>query len=520
MKNKIFLLSFLLVSAGVSAQDIYQLGDFSATDLNGTARYVGLGGAMNSLGADLSTMSTNPAGTALYRHSDIAVTASIASQLDADKFHGKNPTHVNFDQIGFVYALNLNGNTTKFLNFGFNYHKSKDFNTLVNTSRSDLGNFGNASATWQYADLANFWGVTGTNANPVPSAQMAYEDWLINDDGTGNYDAYGATANAFRKAQWGSLQEYDINLGLNLSNQFYLGFTVGMHNVDFNSYMEYDEALITSANVAAGNMYLTDHRDVSGTGVDFKAGMIIRPIKDNPFRFGFSFSTPTYYNLKMRSTTYLDVDYADASQTDPHQWTDVDYKYNLYTPWKFNFSLGSTFFNCLAVDAEYEYADFSKAKISYDRGGWLDDWGDYYDDNEDDEALKNEADRHMKGVSTIKLGLEYMVDPHVALRVGYNYVSSPYNKSAYRNQFINSASLDYTTTTDYMNLSEINRFTCGIGLTFGKFYADAAYMYQNQHGDFYAFNTQMNNPSAHNDCPSSRIKLDRSKFMLTIGYRF
>ena len=83
MKNKIFLLSFLLMSAGVSAQDIYQLGDFSATDLNGTARYVGLGGAMNSLGADLSTMSTNPAGTALYRHSDIAVTASIASQLDA-----------------------------------------------------------------------------------------------------------------------------------------------------------------------------------------------------------------------------------------------------------------------------------------------------------------------------------------------------------------------------------------------------------------------------------------------------
>ena len=45
-----------------AAQDTYESARLLGSDLNGTARYVGMGGAMEALGADISTISTNPAG--------------------------------------------------------------------------------------------------------------------------------------------------------------------------------------------------------------------------------------------------------------------------------------------------------------------------------------------------------------------------------------------------------------------------------------------------------------------------
>ena len=51
-----------MVSTPTMAQETYESAKIATEDLNGTARYVGMGGAMEALGADISTMSTNPAG--------------------------------------------------------------------------------------------------------------------------------------------------------------------------------------------------------------------------------------------------------------------------------------------------------------------------------------------------------------------------------------------------------------------------------------------------------------------------
>ena len=71
-------LSFLSVNA--MAQETYENAKIMQNDLNGTARYVGMGGAMESLGADLSTISTNPAGLSLYRRSVVATSLGVRSQ--------------------------------------------------------------------------------------------------------------------------------------------------------------------------------------------------------------------------------------------------------------------------------------------------------------------------------------------------------------------------------------------------------------------------------------------------------
>ena len=58
-----------MLTLTATAQETYQDATLLRPELNGTARYVGMGGAMEALGADISTISTNPAGIGLFRHS-------------------------------------------------------------------------------------------------------------------------------------------------------------------------------------------------------------------------------------------------------------------------------------------------------------------------------------------------------------------------------------------------------------------------------------------------------------------
>lgn len=58
--KRLFLFALAGVMAiGVYPQDIYEVAELSVTDLNGSARYVGMGGAMSALGGDMSTMASN-----------------------------------------------------------------------------------------------------------------------------------------------------------------------------------------------------------------------------------------------------------------------------------------------------------------------------------------------------------------------------------------------------------------------------------------------------------------------------
>ena len=113
MKNsKYFLLAmFGLMSAPSLAQETYQNTKMAENDLTGTARYIGMGGAMEALGADISTISSNPAGIGLFRKSQASVSVGIVSQTDANtridyngtsmSFDGKK-SKVSFDQAGIV----------------------------------------------------------------------------------------------------------------------------------------------------------------------------------------------------------------------------------------------------------------------------------------------------------------------------------------------------------------------------------------------------------------------------------
>ena len=73
--KKIIIVSALVLlwTAGANAQTAYDAAKLVSKDLNGTARFVGMGGAMGALGGDISTMGTNPAGIGIYRSNDVMV---------------------------------------------------------------------------------------------------------------------------------------------------------------------------------------------------------------------------------------------------------------------------------------------------------------------------------------------------------------------------------------------------------------------------------------------------------------
>ena len=108
------------------AQETYESANIATEDLNGTARYVGMGGAMEALGADISTISTNPAGIGLFRKSGISFSMGATSVKGDDTSVGDKlnitgkKAPMSFDQIGFVYANETSqGN---FINCAFNSH--------------------------------------------------------------------------------------------------------------------------------------------------------------------------------------------------------------------------------------------------------------------------------------------------------------------------------------------------------------------------------------------------------------
>lgn len=534
MKQKyLAALAALTLCGSMQAQDIYKVEMLSGSDLNGTARFVGMGGAMNALGADLSTMGTNPAAIGMYRRSDVAFTGSTTSQPNGREFGEINKVRTSFDQAGFVYACKLNSDV-RFVNIGFNYQKKRNLKNFIGLN--NIGLQGGMSQSWQMMDLAmdlngNWLDLSSESDDyrkTTPLAVVGYDAQMIapiydeNGRVTG-YEPSFADSYDYRRAQWGGVQQFDFNLSMNWQDQVYAGLTVGAYNVDIHSRTEYGEVLYDADNNT--DYYgMLNAESLTGVGVDVKLGVILRPIEESPFRLGFSVSTPTFYNLTQHSYIYMNSPYGyTAENGQEYDRTEADaevgnFDYRIYTPWKFNLSMATTVAGVLALDAEYEFSGTQGAQVRYP--DYDDYWYDsYYSSSTKDKALGKEIDDWTQAVHTFRVGAELRLAPGVFGRVGYNYVSSPFKKDAFLNQFTDSPSYAYSTNTDYVNLGSINRVTAGLGFRSKHFYADLAYQYQQQEADVYAFHVPEAN-GVTNRLQGQKVDLNRHNFMLTLGYKF
>ena len=539
MRKFCFAALALAVVLPAAAQDTYESARLLGSDLNGTARYVGMGGAMDALGADLSTISTNPAGIGLFRHSHASISFGFVSQQDAEKFDGKSKTSMSFDQAGFVYSSRIS--RTSFINFSFNYHKSKNFNQILNAANSLKGCSQNGLTYSKADDGIYYFDVNGefvkkpdgTYVNPdvigyyaQGNRSYAYSeaDYLNANALMTDFDACreyapnwifynDANAYTFDRAHRGWISNFDFNVSGNSNDRFYWGITVGVKSVNYRGYSEYGEALINKDNDPIGSVAVSDERRIKGTGVDVTAGVIFRPSAESPFRIGLTVSTPTWYDLSTSNDTYILNNTSNPYGYDQGK-SNQNYDFKFYTPWKFGLSLGHTIGTQVALGFGYEFSDYTSSTNRVNKGDtyWYDNYG--YSPSYTDELMKRNTDQSLKGVHTIRVGAEFKPVTEFAIRLGYNYVSSPYEENGVRDAKLESPGVSYSSTTDYVNWKDTHRITCGVGYKVGGMNIDLAYQYNMTKGDFHPFQPYAGNTGVKD------VKFNRHQLLLTLGYTF
>lgn len=508
-RNNIFLgLAFICsFSITANAQNPYDAANFATHDLNGTARYVGMGGALSALGGDISTMGTNPAGTGMFRKNEFTFSAG-AVICGVDGVLGEDKSKASFDQAGLIVAIPNASDKITGMTFGVNIHKDKNFFRNIKTQVAGLDGF--FSQTNTIADMAtnslytDGWGALTDMSAPVYTDNIVDDEHFVSEgiicsesdpithDLVG-YSGVGAEDARYQRSTWGSAMAVDMNFALNLENRYFFGASISVYDVDSRRNSMYGELGLDGTYYIFENYY-----DTKGSGIDFKLGSIIRPFEDNPFRIGLYVHTPIWYSLEDINGSKLSyygtndaLVYSASRDYDPYQ-------YRLRTPWKFGLSLGTTVENYFAIGLDYEYQDLSTCKYNLKGSGT----SDYF-------RYQNQMmDKVLQGQHTLRIGMEVKPTDAFSIRCGYNFVSAPMKETGY-----NVIACDGPfTETDFTNWKATNRVTFGLGYRYKGGYFDLTYQYSAQKGDFYAFDDEL--------LPPTEIKDTRSQILATLGFRF
>ncbi len=489
--KKIILITGLLYlfAMGATAQNEEDVLRYSLYDITGTARYMGIGGAYGAIGADFSSLSSNPAGIGLYKKSEFSISPSIFIGNTEGKYLGNSlgdgKNNFALGNVGIVVAGSpvdrLDLNPVQNYQFGFGLNRLKDFNNRTILEGENQEN----SLLDTYLEYAG---------NKSPDALNAFDTWPAFDTylidtvpGASEFtyiDAYdylgGFTSAIQRKTieTTGSMNEVVLSGGVNIDDRFYFGVTFGFPYMRYKQTTKYSEFNQTEERDLE-QFTITETLETRGSGFNIKFGAIV---KATPFlRFGASLHTPTWFNNitdKWKSTTeaYYNIDYGDGvyfSSSSPRG----DFKYDIKTPWRTSGSAALVLGRLGLISAEYTYVDYTSARLSPT--------ADFTDAN-------NVINNSFTQTHNFRLGTEIVLGV-MQVRAGYAYNMSPFNEG------VNDASWDV--------------ISGGVGYRTPEFFIDAALSYNRSGRDYYLY-------SFENYEAQATLDTKNYNFILTLGYRF
>ena len=525
--KKILIILCVFFAITAVAQDTYLNEQTlnNSSEVIGTSRYVGMGGAMGALGADMSVISWNPAGIGLYRKSDVAFT--FGGYWNKSKIREENRGAACLDQVGFVYSIKTESDVCPYVNLGINFQRKKNFGSNFYAENLDLKNL---SQMDQLAELANSYYSNGYDLTKVPNlaGHLVYNGELPFDQSQQKYfNEYYGKCNKYTHHSEGSLRSWDFNLSTNIQDRAFLGLTFGVDNIDYDSWTNYYEGcnlhLYDDDEATRGDYSISNYYRITGYGFNLKFGGIVRPFESNSFRIGFAVETPTWYKMKCV------VDMLSCNEM-THNESTIDplpvFEFNPYTPWKFRAFMGSTIGNKFAWDVDYEYANYATMTQRYPGNGYSNEFGGIKDLDMEDHTHQT-----LKGVHTVRTGIEYRPISPLSFRLGYNFSSSPYKKDANFDLVkIISPYVDCISRTNYMITKPTHILSLGAGYRWKKFYFDLAYKIRHQKADFYAFDDSFTSPdtdfsTANPDLLNVRldpvpVDLTRHSITCTLGIKF
>lgn len=563
MKKVITILAgATLTAAPAFAQSAIDAYRFSQPDLKGTARFMGMGGAFSALGADLTTLSYNPAGIGVYRSADVGFTVNLDCQNSSAMAGGlktsDSQTKFLLNNIGGVATFRLGSATVPNLNVGFTFHKAASYNSAVSGRIPTLRN----SVTNYIAGISNASGLTvgdvettsnydpyyptdGGIASPWASV-LGYDSYFITPEGDPDNPRWqgqwgdGTQGNgSFREVIEGSVDEYNIALGGNIANKVYWGMDFGIIDLDYSlssrwgeqmqgAYVDLGDGNVNrmNSNIRLGNEYWA-----SGSGFNYKLGVIVKPIQE--LRLAFAFHTPTWYNITENYYAQTEFNYDGENRTTSAETPTGSNEYNFRTPWRFIAGVAGVIEGRLILSADYEWQSFNHMHFSpYDSYGWGGGWD--YDNPWDDPwywerpvpqtrassddpfgPSNSEIREYYQTSNTLRLGAEFRVTPRFSVRAGYAFTSSPVREKAKDNQEI---IMTTGTMPQYTFDDDTHYVTCGLGYNFKSFYVDAAYVYKQRKATWHAYTPDPTNQTFTS--PQADVKYNNSQVVLTMGFKF
>lgn len=517
----------------------------------GTARSMGMAGAFTSLGADQASMVINPAGLGMYRRGEVAITpmVSIANTATPGTNAFQSDTKSRFCLGNFGGVFNVHEGTGSLLSFniGFGYTRLADYN--YNSSFSTVPRQGGTSIADALSVMLEAGGV-GINGSGAIE-QNGYANWGVDPmfwPGVAAYKTYLVDKNAH--GVWypgeiganatieqgssvrsrGSAGEFSIAMGGNINNKLYFGFTMGIQSIYQKQTLYYGEAYsygggngYDSGEMAVGSdgvlldnvmqqMGMEQRVRVDGTGVNFKLGVIYRPIPS--LRLGFAFHTPTLYSLERRyEVAMATVSLGPTSDTDQttHEYTSDTVSEILEDDGPNTWEFASP--SRMMLGASYTFGSFAVLSVDYERA-----WYNgirvknmpYLPYGPGESDFKQDFKNYFKGSDNLRIGLEVRPLPMMALRAGYGYSGSCLKESE--------------TVVSHPVTNETNYFTAGLGFNLGRScFLDLAYCYtQSSTSEYMLYYGNVYGLGSEEIYESNRFTtdFDRHNIALTFGVRF
>lgn len=427
----ILFLAYCLLPIAHS-QDVQR---FAERQIIGTARYVGMGGAMTAIGGDPSAVQDNPAGLGLYRRGEIMLTVdgTIDQTCQNDSRDVYQRARFALPQVSAVWAW---GNPSKqrgmiYNNFMFSIQRLANYNRDVHIEGVGMGMVEticektNGLAEEFLIDMP--WNDEEVGWLSI----LGYEGYLIDPVVDNQWiPAVDFSSGTLSVSETGSADQYTLSWAGNISNQWYVGLSL---NIPTITYTKRTSLLETSRNNSAElkSMYYA-----SGIGVSGAVGLIYRPIQS--LRIGASLQTPTVMQLSLQTE-------GDMYSTIAGQKYDVltpssgSINTEIYAPLRTSFSVAGQMGNNALIAVQYDYA--------------------------------HSAD--MEDVHTLRIGAEAQAYRGLFINAGYVYESSFMNKEL-------AVGLDYNsirTDMDYRYTAYSQYASMGVGYRSNVLVAQVAYQY-------------------------------------------
>ena len=487
-------LSLLLLLAGAAfsamqAQTAYDALRFSFyTEPGGTARTVGVGGSIGALGADFSSLSSNPAGLASYRRSEFSFSPEIYSNNTKSLLLGKDNnlllpedrSGLNINNVGFVIASRPIDSKWKTINFGIGLNRIASYTQNLNFAGTSPG-----SITDRFLEKAQ-----GLDSGELDGFEegLAYDVGAIypGQSNPGAYlsdffDGEEVDKQQFVRTQ-GSISEMVFSLAANYEEKLQLGVTVGVPFLSFSEDKTYMETDKENRNLIFNELSYKEYVRLNGTGVNLKLGMIYRPI--HAIRIGAALHTPTSFSIEDSYSTSMVYDYSDNGDfrynaDSPEGY----YEYRLRTPWRVIGSTGVLFKKAGFLTAEVEWADYSSAAFNFNKATSTSD-KDYQ------QKLNREVNTTYESSFIVRLGGEAAIDIF-RIRAGYNYITSPFAGENYNR----------------------GAWTAGFGVREKGFFLDLAYRRGITESTYFPYQTT--------DRPQPEVETKNTvqHFLLTLGFK-